>query len=109
MRSINTSLLLRPNAAMFSSQVNFLQRWNKINEEALLGGGVERIAKQHEQHKLTARERIELLFDAGSFVEYDKLVTHRCNDFGMEKQKIYGDGVVTGHGLINGRITYAFS
>ena len=86
-----------------------MQRWGKINEEALLGGGAKRIEKQHAQHKLTARERIELLFDTGSFVEYDKLVTHRCHDFGMEKEKIYGDGVVTGHGLINGRFTYAFS
>ena len=94
--------------AMFSS-ANFVQRWNKINEEALLGGGAKRIEKQHAQHKLTARERIELLFDAGSFVEYDKLKTHRCHDFGMEKEKYYGDGVVTGHGLVNGRITYAFS
>lgn len=95
--------------APFSSSAAFVQRWGKINEEALLGGGAKRIEKQHAQHKLTARERIELLFDTGSFVEYDKLVTHRCHDFGMEKEKIYGDGVVTGHGLINGRFTYAFS
>lgn len=58
---------------------------------------------------MTARERINLLFDQGSFVEYDKFVVHRCRDFGMEKEHIYGDGVVTGHGLINGRIAYAFS
>ena len=58
---------------------------------------------------MTARERIELLFDEDTFVEYDKYVTHRCNDFGMGKEKLYGDGVVTGHGLINGRVTYAFS
>lgn len=74
-----------------------------------MGGGTKRMEKQHAQNKLTARERIELLFDAGSFVEYDKLVTHRCHDFGMDKEKYYGDGVVTGHGLVNGRITYAFS
>ncbi len=59
---------------------------------------MKRIEKQHASHKLTARERIELLFDPGSFVEYDKYVTHRCHDFGMEKEKYYGDGVVTGHG-----------
>lgn len=63
----------------------FIQRWDKIREEALMGGGVDRINKQHKSHKLTARERIELLFDKGSFVEYDQLVTHRCNDFGMDK------------------------
>jgi len=96
-------------SAAFSAQANFVQRWGKINEEALLGGGAKRIEKQHAQNKLTARERIELLFDTGSFVEYDKLVTHRCHEFGMEKEKIYGDGVVTGHGTVNGRITYAFS
>ena len=75
----------------------------------MMGGGQKRIDKQHSTHKLTARERLDLLFDKGSFVEYDKLVTHRCHDFGMEKEKYYGDGVVTGHGLINGRMTYAFS
>ena len=75
----------------------------------MLGGGVKRNEKQHAQHKLTARERINLLFDAGTFQEYDKFVTHRCRDFGMEKEQIYGDGVVTGHGLINGRTAYAFS
>lgn len=74
-----------------------------------MGGGQKRIDKQHSQHKLTARERIELLYDPGSFVEYDKYVTHRCRDFGMEKENYYGDGVVTGHGLINGRTAYAFS
>jgi acetyl-CoA carboxylase carboxyltransferase component len=93
----------------FSVSASFIQRWNKITHEAELGGGQKRIDKQHSAHKLTARERIELLFDAGSFVEYDKLVTHRCHDFGMEQEKYYGDGVVTGHGLVNGRIAYAFS
>jgi propionyl-CoA carboxylase beta chain len=62
----------------------------------LKGGGQKRIDKQHSNHKLTARERIELLFDEGTFNEYDRYVTHRCTDFGMEKEKIYGDGVVTG-------------
>ena len=74
----------------------FMQRWEGIKEQALVGGGQVRIDKQHAQHKLTARERIELLFDKGTFVEYDQLMTHRCHDFGMEQQKIYGDGVVTG-------------
>lgn len=70
---------------------------------------MKRIEKQHAQHKLTARERIDLLFDQGTFVEYDKFVTHRCTQFGMEKEKHWGDGVITGHGRINGRIAYAFS
>ena len=74
----------------------FQQRWKQINQDLLVGGGQARIDKHHSQHKLTARERIELLFDEGSFVEYDRYMTHRCTDFGMEKQKIYGDGVVTG-------------
>jgi len=88
---------------------NFLSRLEKINQEALLGGGAKRIKKHHDSHKLTARERIELLFDQGSFVEYDKYVTHRCHDFGMEKEKAYGDGVITGHGTVNGRTAFAFS
>lgn len=58
---------------------------------------------------MTARERLELLFDPGSFVEYDRYVTHRCKDFGMDSQKFYGDGVVTGQGTVNGRTVFAFS
>ncbi|MFN7684500.1 MAG: acyl-CoA carboxylase subunit beta [Oligoflexia bacterium] len=76
---------------------------------AELGGGEERIAKQHASGKLTARERIDLLLDPGSFVELDKFVTHRCTDFEMEKQKFLGDGVVTGFGTIGGRKVYLFS
>jgi propionyl-CoA carboxylase beta chain len=73
------------------------------------GGGAERLKRQHEAGKLTARERIELLFDAGTFEEVDKLVTHRCRDFGMETQLYPGDGVVSGHGRVNGRVVYAFA
>jgi len=73
------------------------------------GGGEERIRKQHEAGKLTARERVELLLDAGSFVEIDALVTHRCRDFGMEKQKVPGDGVVGGYGTVDGRLVYLFA
>jgi len=80
-----------------------------MNEVALLAGGQRRIDKQHEKHKLTARERLDLLFDEGSFTEYDRYVVHRCHDFGMETQKFYTDGVITGHGKINGRTVYAFS
>ncbi|OFZ22241.1 MAG: methylmalonyl-CoA carboxyltransferase [Bdellovibrionales bacterium GWB1_55_8] len=76
---------------------------------AELGGGAERIAKQHQTGKLTARERIELLVDPGSFTELDKFAVHRCTDFGMEEQKILGDGVVTGYGTVAGRTVYVFS
>lgn len=77
--------------------------------EALMGGGQKRIDAQHKKGKLTARERISLLCDEGSFVEYDMFVEHTCSDFGMDKNKFPGDSVVTGHGLINGRPTYIFS
>ncbi len=78
---------------------------NKIK----LGGGEERIAKQHKSGKLTARERINLLFDEGSFVELDKFVEHRCTNFGMEEVKAPADGVVTGYGTVNGRLVFAFA
>ena len=73
------------------------------------GGGKDRIDAQHSKGKLTARERLELLLDPGSFEEYDMFVEHRSNDFGMDKQRVPGDGVVTGHGTINGRPTFVFS
>jgi len=76
---------------------------------ARLGGGERRIAAQHAKGKLTARERLELLFDPGSFEEWDMFVEHRSTDFGIDEQKIPGDGVVTGHGLVNGRTVFAFS
>jgi propionyl-CoA carboxylase beta chain len=76
---------------------------------ARVGGGDKRIAAQHAKGKLTARERIDLLLDEGSFEEYDMFVEHRCSDFGMENQKFPGDGVVTGWGTINGRLVYVFS
>ena len=78
-------------------------------EEARMGGGEGRIAKQHEKGKLTARERITLLLDEGSFEETDMFVEHRSHDFGMEEQRIPGDGVVTGYGTVNGRLVYVFS
>jgi propionyl-CoA carboxylase beta chain len=78
-------------------------------EAARLGGGQKRLDAQHGRGKLTARERIDLLVDEGSFEEFDMFVTHRCTDFGMENQKPAGDGVVTGWGTINGRMVYVFS
>ena len=80
-----------------------------LRAEAKLGGGVKRIDAQHRKGKFTARERIELLLDEGSFEEFDMFVTHRCTNFGMEKKKFLGDGVVTGHGTIDGRVVYVFS
>ena len=80
-----------------------------LRTEAKLGGGEKRIESQHAKGKLTARERIEILLDEGSFEEFDMFVTHRCTNFGMEKTKFMGDGVVTGHGTIDGRVVYVFS
>ena len=78
-------------------------------EQARLGGGQKRINAQHSKGKLTARERIELLLDEGSFEEWDMFVEHRCNDFGMANESVPGDGVVTGYGMINGRLVFVFS
>jgi propionyl-CoA carboxylase beta chain len=80
-----------------------------LERRAELGGSEARLRKQHEAGKLSARERIDLLFDPGTFEEVDKLVTHRCRDFGMEEQLIPGDGVVAGHGLVDGRQVFAFA
>src|SRR5690242_6603889 len=82
---------------------------DEMNARALQGGGAARIAKQHEAGKLTARERIDLLLDPGSFVEVDRFVVHRCTDFDMDKSKILGDGVVTGWGLVDGRKVIVFA
>ncbi|MCH7403067.1 acyl-CoA carboxylase subunit beta [Belliella kenyensis] len=79
------------------------------NQEALEGGGIDRISSQHKKGKLTARERIYLLMDEGTFQEIDKFVMHRAKDFGLDKEHYLGDGVVTGYGEINGRLTYVYS
>src|SRR5689334_5407942 len=76
---------------------------------ARLGGGERRVASQHAKGRLTARERVELLLDPGSFEEWDMFVEHRSSDFGMAEQKIPGDGVITGHGTVNGRLVFVFS
>jgi propionyl-CoA carboxylase beta subunit len=86
-----------------------LEELTHRNEEALQGGGPQRIKRQHELGKLTARERVELLLDPGSFVELDRFKTHRCTDFDMDKQKVPGDGVVTGYGTVDGRQVFVFS
>jgi len=87
----------------------FRSRLTNTGSGSLLGGGQVRINKQHTRGSLTARERINLLFDTNSFREIDGLVTHRCQDFGMQHSVTPGDGVVVGHGLINGRRVYAFA
>ncbi len=86
-----------------------LEELERRNRAALLGGGEARIARQHADGKLTARERIDLLLDPDSFVELDRFKTHRCSDFGMQERKIPGDGVVTGYGTIDGRRVFLFS
>ena len=81
----------------------------KIERQAELGGGKARYERQHKSGKLSARERIDVFFDANTFFEIDKLITHRCQDFGMADQVIPGDGVVAGHGKVDGRLVYAFA
>ena len=88
---------------------DILAELEKRRAEARLGGGQQRIDAQHAKGKLTARERIEILLDEGSFEEFDMFVVHRCEDFGMGDQRPAGDGVVTGWGTINGRMVYVFS
>nr|CAG8463850.1 1160_t:CDS:10 [Entrophospora candida]CAG8536726.1 12224_t:CDS:10 [Entrophospora candida] len=96
-------------ASGISKEEETFARIQEKREKALLGGGLDRIENQHKHHKLTARERINLLLDPGTFSEYDTFVEHDCTDFGMEKNKVIGDGVVTGHGTINGRQVFVFS
>src|SRR4051812_29359934 len=86
-----------------------LDRLDQMRVEALLGGGASRIERQHASGKLTARERLDLLLDAGSFVELDAFVTHRATEFGLSENHVLGDGVVTGHGTIDGRLVFVFS
>jgi len=86
-----------------------IEELEKKRQAASLGGGQERIDTQHKRGKLTARERIELLLDEGSFEEWDTFVEHRCSDFGMTDKKVPGDGVVTGTGMLNGRLVFVFS
>jgi propionyl-CoA carboxylase beta chain len=86
-----------------------LELLERRRAESEQGGGAKRLKTQHDKGKLSARERLDLLLDEGSFVELDRFVTHRSSDFGLETQKVYGDGVVTGYGRIDGRLVYVFS
>jgi len=86
-----------------------LARLKEMKREAELGGGEERLKAQHGKGKLSARERLDLLLDEGSFIELDRFVTHRSTEFGLDRNRILGDGVVTGYGMVNGRLVYVFS
>lgn len=98
----------KPNNTLTEAKGKF-ELLKKKNAEALLGGGEKRIEAQHKKGKLTARERVELLMDEGSFQEIDKFVMHRAKDFGLDKEHYLGDGVITGYGEVNGRLVYVFS
>jgi len=98
-----------PKPTSVTLKADFQIRLAAAKESAQIGGGLDRIQTQHKRGKLTARERISLLLDEGSFREYDMLKTHRCGEFGMDKEVYYGDGVVTGHGQIRGRKVFVFS
>ena len=93
----------------YIKQMSRLEELRRRHAAAEAGGGSERRERQHKEGKLSARERIELLLDEGSFEELDKLVTHRCRDFGMDEQIVPGDGVVSGYGRVDGRLTYVFA
>src|ERR671927_180796 len=86
-----------------------IEHLRELRDQARLGGGERRIEAQHAKGKLTARERLDLLLDPGTFVEIDQFVTHRATGFGLENEHYYGDGVVTGYGRIDGRLVYVFS
>ncbi|CAG0922425.1 unnamed protein product [Notodromas monacha] len=107
-RAYSPLLLTRP-CSTIAHTLSVKDRIKSSKEAALQGGGPKRIEAQHKKGKLTARERILLLCDPNTFSEYDQFAEHRCSDFGMEKKKISGDSVVTGHGKINGRTAYIFS
>jgi propionyl-CoA carboxylase beta chain len=91
------------------SGIDKIEELRQKQAEAILGGGQKRIDSQHKKGKLTARERIDILLDPGSFEEMGMLVTHRSSNFGLDKEKFYGDGVITGYGRIHGRLVYVFS
>src|ERR1700716_1228092 len=86
-----------------------IEHLRDLREQARLGGGERRIEAQHAKGKLTARERLDLLIDPGTFVEIDQFVTHRSSSFGLENERYYGDGVVTGYGRIGCRLVFVFS
>ena len=86
-----------------------IEKMLKLSEHIIAAGGEKKVAKQHESGKLTARERIALLLDEGSFVELDRFVSHRCTNFGQDKKELPGEGVTTGYGTVDGRLVYVFA
>src|SRR5260221_11551217 len=102
-------VLSRPLYRFATTMNDILRRLEEKREAARAGGGVRRIKAQHEKGKLTARERLEVLLDPASFEEWDMFVEHRSHDFGIDAQKVPGDGVVTGYGTINGKLVFVFS
>ena len=88
---------------------NKVEQLREKNRAAEAGGGAERVARQHADGKMTARERVDFLLDDGTFEEFDRLKTHRCTDFGLARQQYPGDGFVTGHGLVDGRQVFVFA
>ncbi|NLD20883.1 MAG: methylmalonyl-CoA carboxyltransferase, partial [Bacteroidales bacterium] len=92
-----------------SQQLEKVKGLISLRDKARLGGGQARIDAQHEKGKYTARERIAMLLDEGSFEEFDMFMEHRCTNFGMEKKQFLGDGIVTGYGTVNGRLVYVFA
>jgi acetyl-CoA carboxylase carboxyltransferase component len=89
--------------------MNKIEDLRNIKNDLIQGGGRKRIDEQHAKGKLTARERLNMLFDEGSFVEIDMFVSHRCNNFDMAKTKAPGDGVITGYGTVNERLVFAYA
>ena len=108
-RRFCTASVLPPVPRTLAKAQDVRSRLDDAKAAALLGGGEARISAQHAKGKLTARERLELMVDPGTFREYDMLKTHRCEDFGVGAQRPAGDGVVTGHGKIGGRTVFVFS
>ena len=108
-RRLSTATTIPPLAPHLRKTLAVRERIAEQEAAALAGGGAARVEAQHKKGKLTARERLSLLLDDGSFREYDMLKTHRCIDFGMEENRPPGDGVVTGHGKIHGRTVFVFS
>jgi len=101
--------MLAAQPAFCQDTKGFINKLSGMRNQSVFGINKARVDKQHAQHKLTARERVELLLDPGSFREFDQLMVHRCQDFGMNNEHLPGDGVVTGQGLINGRLAFVFS
>ena len=105
----NSSSGAKPAASTSAKHHDRMGDLRRLSAEAEAGGGAERREREHKAGKLTARERIELLLDEGTFEELDKFVRHRCVDFGMQDQRPAGDGFVTGFGKIDGRLVYVFA